>query len=224
MDYGNLAQWVGAVATSSAVVVALFREAIIRRFRYPVITAQIEAKPPYCVKTTHSQTVPGSPPWKGWRYFLRLWIENKGNVRAENVEVFLSGAWVQRNGSYEPVPNFAPMNLRWSNTDYNKPVIYTDGISPDMARFCDFGAISDPACPTLKSLSGEKETDTRLSLRLESISAAAEWLLPGKYKFEVKLAASNCEPSTHHIELHLTGLWSDDPAQMLSHGIVLAIN
>jgi len=66
------------------------------------------------------------------------------------------------NGSFEPVPDFTPMNLRWSYTHET----YIDGISPDMGRLCDFGAITDPASPSLS------EKRTRLSLSLQVPPAA----------------------------------------------------
>ena len=86
------------------------------------------------------------------------------------------------------------MNLQWSYTHE----IYVDGISPDMGRFCDFGAITDIAHPDLPDT-------TRLSLCLQVHPATADWLLPGHYKFEIKLAGSNCEPVARWIPLHLTG-------------------
>jgi len=61
-----------------------FKESIIRWLRHPELTARLEARHPDCVKTPlkHGE-------WWGSRYFLRLWIRNEGDVRAEKVEVFL---------------------------------------------------------------------------------------------------------------------------------------
>jgi hypothetical protein len=207
---GTVAQWLAFGATTAAVIVALFKEELIRRYiRHPELTARIDAKYPYIVRTRHREQE-----WRGWRYFIRLRIGNAGTLRADKVEVFLSQALIQRNGSYEPLPNFTPMNLRWSNrTD-----IYVDGISPDMERFCDFGAISDPATPSLQSLS---DADTRLWLWLETLAPNTEWLRPGRYKFKVLVAAGNCDPKAYWISLHLTGYWDNEPTKMLSNGIVL---
>jgi hypothetical protein len=213
---GTVAQWLAFVATTAAVIVALFKEAIIRRFRHPKLTVKLEAKDPYIVRTRLREQ-----DWSGWRYFIRMSIGNAGKVRADKVEVFLSQALMQRNGSYEPVSNFTPMNLRWSYTNYERPDIYVDGISPDMGRLCDLGAISDPACPSLQPLS---DTRTRLSLRTESLSLNTEWLGPGRYKFKVQIAGSNCEPKAYWIDLHLTGLWDDDPSKMMSNGVVLNVH
>ena len=210
-QWGNVAQWVGALATTAAVIVALFKEDFIRRRRHPKLTASIEAKYPDCIRTAVQWPGPNKEkPWKGWIYWLRVWVKNEGNVRAEKVEVFLSRAWERKNGSFEPLPNFTPMNLLWSYTQD----AYVDGISPDMRRLCDLGSIlepkySIPANP-LFSLS-----ETRLSLRLQ---ADGPLLQPGRYKFEIRIAGSNCEPATHYIHLHLTGRWPEEPTEMLAHG------
>jgi hypothetical protein len=180
---------------------------------------RLEARHPDCVKTPVSEGT-----WHGSRYFLRLWIVNDGDVRAAKVEVFLSRAWVESGaGSFVAVPQFTPMNLRWSYSDYHKPTIYTDGISPRMGRYCDFGAISDPMHPTLKSLPRQSEK-TCLALQFEFLRPATEWLLPGKYKFEILLAASNCEPVARVVEFHLTGLWSDDETDMFANGFVVGVH
>src|ERR1700733_7736156 len=86
-QWGNAAQWAGALLTLAAVLVALFKEDFIRCRRHPKLIASIEAKPPYCIRLPAEYK---PKPWNGWRYWLRVWVENKGNVRAEKVEVFLS--------------------------------------------------------------------------------------------------------------------------------------
>src|SRR5690349_18548093 len=47
----TLAQWVGAIATTAAVIVALFKEEFMRRLRYPELTVRIQPFAPDCVKT-----------------------------------------------------------------------------------------------------------------------------------------------------------------------------
>jgi hypothetical protein len=211
--WGNAAQWAGALMTFAAVIVALFKEDFIRCRRHPKLTVLIEAKPPYCIRLPAAEKN-REKPWKGWRYWLRVWVKNEGNVRAEKVEVFLSHAFVRNNGSFEPVPNFTPMNLQWSYTHET----YIEGISPEMGRFCDFGAISDPGHPDLS------EDRTRLSLSLQSHPGIPDWLHPGHYKFEIMLAGSNCEPVAHWIHLHLTGVWENEPAKMLSNGFTVTLS
>ena len=75
---------------------------------------------------------------------------------------------------------------------------------------------------TAIAFEGFGKTDT-LSLRLESLPPAIDWLAPGRYRFEIQLAGSNCEPVVRWIDLHMTGRWSDDPQDMLSNGVVLDV-
>jgi hypothetical protein len=216
MDVGTMAQWAGAAATTAAVLVALFREPLVQWLRRPKLRAVIEARLPYCVRTPNQETVPGSLNWTGWRYYLRFWIENNGKTRAENVEVFLAHTRVQQSGySLKEIPEVAPMNFRWSYTPYEHPEIYAHGISPGMGKLCDFAAISDPETPSLRPLA---TSQCRLSLRLEALAPSTEWLPPGRYEFEIMIAASNCHPVTQYIKLHLTGIWHDEPADMLANG------
>ena len=179
MEWGNLAQWAAVGTTTAAIVVALLKEELIRLWRHPKLKMEIAAKHPFIVRTPVSHGE-----WNGWRYFIRLRIRNTGKLRAEKVEVFLAEALIGENDTYRPVANFTPMNLRWSYSDIERPIIYLDGISPDMQRLCDFGAISDPKHPELAPVSA-----TRLALRQEILSHNREWLRQGQYKFRFKLQA-----------------------------------
>jgi hypothetical protein len=114
----SLAQWVGAIATTAAVMVALFKDEILRRFRRPKLGLRIGSEPPDCLlSATEIRDKNGSITWKGNVYWLRLWIENTGAVRAEQVQVFVAKLYKRpANGEFVPVSNFVPMNLRWSNS------------------------------------------------------------------------------------------------------------
>ncbi len=84
---GSMAQQTGAGLTFLAIGVALIKESILRLLRHLELMATLEPRQPDCIKTplTHGD-------WAGSRYFLRLWIENLGKVRATDVEVFISRA------------------------------------------------------------------------------------------------------------------------------------
>lgn len=215
LEIGSVAQWVSACVTTAAIIVALLKEDILRKFRRPELIIEIKATYPFCTKTPleHGE-------WKGFRYFIRLWIRNEGNTRAEEVEVFLRNAYVvSEEGYLKLLPQFTPMNLRWSYGEYPRPTIYADGISPYMGRYCDLGAISEPSHPILRSLTYPDQT--RLSIRSEALRPATEWLLPGKYRFDIVVAASNCDPVARQVELVLTGEWFDDQAEMFAMGFII---
>lgn len=106
MTFAEIAQWATVVVAVLGVVSALLKEEIIRLFRYPKLTIKLEASDPYIVRIPAKHN-----DWSGWRYFIRMLINNSGNMRANDVEVFLSDAVVMRNNNYEPVPRFTPMHF-----------------------------------------------------------------------------------------------------------------
>jgi hypothetical protein len=216
-QWGNAAQWASAILASLAIAFALFKEGVLSWFWHPKLTARMKAEHPDCVKAPlkHGE-------WSGARYFLRLWIRNEGTVRAQKVEVFLAKAWVERKvDDWTELPHFTPMNLRWSYGDWKNPTIYADGISPRMARYCDFAGITKPGHPDLMSVSEPEKT--RLGLQFEFLGPAKEYLPTGKYRFEILVAASNRNPVAYVVEIHLTGLWSDNEAEMLKNGFTVSV-
>ena len=82
---GTLAQWAGAGATFLAVLVALFKDEYLRWRRKPKLTISAALAPPDCHKTF---IIFG--PLRASCYYLRIWVENKGKIRAERVQVFVS--------------------------------------------------------------------------------------------------------------------------------------
>src|SRR5579872_409281 len=148
----TLAQWVGAAATSAAVVVALFKDELLRHIRKPKLTIRMKPEPPDCLLVPSAVVFNSQRTilWSGKIYWLRLWIENVGSGRAEQVQVFISAISKRdANGKFASVAEFEPMNLRWANSrDPNNPEIFAQGISRGFGKHCDLCSISDPANPT----------------------------------------------------------------------------
>jgi hypothetical protein len=202
----SLAQWAGAVATFSAVLVALFKDQLLHRFRKPKLTIRILPEPPDCViATMHSAT------WDGKAYWLRIWVQNEGKERAEQVQVFVANVYKQgkANERFDPVPGFMPMNLRWSNgRDWKNPEIFAPGISPKpLGKHCDLCSISDPANPVdeVKGFKGRCVP----SLVLESQpNSGVHRLPPADYIIELIVGAANASPITKYVRLNIEGGWS----------------
>jgi hypothetical protein len=74
----------------------------------------------------------------------------------------------------------------------------------------------------LKSLP-EEPGNTRLCLQTEFLGPTTGWLLRGKYKFRLLVAASNRKPVAYFVKIHLTGLWSEDQAEMFENGFTVDI-
>jgi hypothetical protein len=88
----NAAIWTGALATLAAVIVALFKEDIVRLWRRPKLQARLRLSAPDCHKNKLQRydIKTGALLDRADCYYLRLWVENVGNLRAEKVQVFLS--------------------------------------------------------------------------------------------------------------------------------------
>src|SRR5207249_2290708 len=62
----TLAQWVGAIATSAAVIVALFKDELLRYFRRPTLRVRIMPEPPDCLFADS----------EGWRSAFRADVDH----------------------------------------------------------------------------------------------------------------------------------------------------
>lgn len=127
----SITDWLTAIGTVGAVTVALFKDEILRRFRRPKLSVRITPEAPDCLLSPSTVGREGRVLWSGNIYWLRLWIENVGTVRAEQVQVFASKLFKRNaNREFTPVSEFTPMNLRWANArDWKNPEIFAPGIS-----------------------------------------------------------------------------------------------
>ena len=221
------AVWTGSIATLLAVIVALFKDEMVRLWRRPKLQARIRLAAPDCHKTemTLYDKNTGAVLDRSDCYYLRLWIENTGNQRAEKVQVFVSKLFRRHaDGSFVEDKSFLPMNLRWSHAQptHLGPEIFTEGISPQMGRHCDLGHILDPNKRIRFgiNLPSVPSGETILELDLEIAPNSLTHLIPpGVYRVELKLAAANVEPITKTIEINHTGDWYTNENKMFSDGI-----
>jgi hypothetical protein len=222
MDCSELGPWAGASATLLAVIIALFKEELIRIWRKPKLNAKLSLSAPDCHKIPVKFKDNQSNSLRLDSYYFRLWIENIGNQRAEKVQVFVSKLF-QKNasGKFEEVKSFLPMNLRWAHSQMN-PEIFTDGISPKMGKHCDLGHILDPnyylsiKYNPLNIPNGK----TLFELDLEVAPNTNSHLLsPGIYRFELKIAAANVIPIIKMFEINHTGNWHPIEKDMFLNGI-----
>ena len=213
----TLAQWVGAIATSAAVAVALFKDELLRRYRRPRLSVRLKPEPPDCLLVPSAVVFDnrGTILWSGRIYWLRLWIANVGIGRAEQVQVFASRLFKRgANDRFAPVAEYEPMNLRWANTrDPNNPEIFAPGISRRFGKHCDLCSISDPANPTDHQDYVGQCVGT---LQLEVVPGGdRNRLPPGDYVVEIRVGAANADPVTVHVQINIKGPWSPNLESML---------
>jgi hypothetical protein len=226
MTKSELALWVGAILTFLAVFVALLKEELQRLWRRPVLDVSVKTQPPDChIGLTKYNDSQGSHFLsEGNCYYLRLWVYNKGNLPATNVQVFASRLFQETiSKEFIPVNNFLPMNLIWANT---KNEIFRNRIAPKMGYHCDLGHIADPRLKYIhrETIPDVAEDRTVLSLALEVLPFTLIHLLkPGNYKLELIIAADNCSPVKKVLKIMHSGNWFDDEKEMFQKGVALIL-
>jgi hypothetical protein len=221
-----------AVGTFLAVIVALYREEITSTWRRPKVQARIKLSAPDCHLTRLMKFDPssGTALVKSPCYYLRLWIENSGNVRADQVQVFVAKLErEQADNQFREDHDFLPMNLRWSHAGVGRPVIFTS-INPGMGRHCDLGHIVDPAyesefLPSKEFFPNKPEKgQTVVSLDLEFEPATYSHLIPpGVYRITLSIGGANFKPVTKSIKFVHKGIWYPEEEQMFRDGLGISI-
>ena len=152
-------------------------------------------------------------------------MQNVGNRRAESVEVFVTKLErLNRDGTSVQLDGFIPSNLRWANTDPEKPEIFY-GMNPEMGRFCDFGSIADPACATLQEIRGaRKGVDVTFDLVLQTPwPLDAHRLIPGDYRITLKISAANAKPLERIVKVSISGTWTEDEDAMFTKELGVSV-
>lgn len=229
IDWGNVAQWLGALATLCAVGVALFKEKLLGKMHMAKLTARILLEPPDSFKEIYKYRIRSSTQEKQTnRYMFRFWITNQGSFNsAKNVQVFLDRLEKLSADSrtYIPIADFLPMNLVWSHTEGRT---FLEEISANgMGRHCDFGHILNPSAykdihdmEIPKVFSGKAV----FMLDVEFKHFNKFYLLdPGTYKLYIIIAGQNALPVSKTVEISFTGDWHEDQSIMFRDGIRINI-
>jgi hypothetical protein len=202
----DLADWMTAIGTVGAVAAALFGRNIRRLWNRPRVRAIVRPN-----SRDHSfERIRNGHDGYDQGYFLRLWVDNQGDERAERVQVFLDlVSKAQLDGTFNPVDGFLSMNLRWAHESSGRPEAFAEVISPGIGRQCNVGGVM-------------KSTPNEFILWTEAgPSSRSNVLPPGVYKLELKIAASNARPFPQELELRFTGAWSDDADDMYEKGVTI---
>jgi hypothetical protein len=228
---GAIATLFGAIATLLAVIVALFKEELTRLWCRPQLDATIRPGRPRCQKTTIEFRNPltGAVVVSAECYYLRLWVENKGNLQAKRVQVFASRLLRRQvDGTFQEVADFLPMNLCWTHAvkSDGRPEVFLDGLSPLIGQYCDIGRIIDPKNRIHfgDTLTGVSDQQTILALALEVAPNTKSHLCrPGVYRLEIRLAEANLRPVDRTLEITVQGEWHSDEDKMCADGVGVKI-
>jgi hypothetical protein len=137
-------------------------------------------------------------------------------TRAENVQVYASRLGeLGADNEFADIPDFLPLNMRWSNSPPGGPAAILDGISPKMGAFCDIVGLCDPANPLQRKPKDTPANTTVGQLQLEVAPfTGTDLLSPGTYRLTLRIAAANVEPIDKIFEFKHTGMWLQDDTAM----------
>ena len=217
MSCSTMPEWILALCTLVLAFIAIFPATVHGWIYHPKFTVETRTGPPECVGVPISDL--------GGNFitdcvFLRVWIKNDGSEAAKNVEVYAEKLQRRRaDGSWEPVPRFPPMNLKWANAN---GAIFYPIISPTMGKHCDVAHIVDPTNRRHPNLT---EYNQALKLAADQTSLAFDLqtapnhrghiVEPGIYRLGIIVAAENASPVRRTIEITVDGRWDADADRML---------
>jgi len=215
-------QWTIAIATFVLAIVALFQDRIRVWLKTPRLVVKTGSVAPFAKRL---QFIDQDDPGKvADGYAIRLSVTNKTKfgrlpTRAVDVEVFLLRLLEKKtDGSYQPVPEFEPMNLLWSHT----MVCPFTHISPEMVRYCFVGRLLKPAeRHRFPPFDDDRipMPQTCLALDVQTKRHTKEHILArGTYRLECLIGSANTEAQTKTFEVYLSGDWNDDEAIMFEKG------
>lgn len=233
------ANWVTAIATllavAAALVIALYQEDWRERWRrknlHPDLVVRAFAGPPDCVQIPHVeyQLVAGQPTSKrGTSYYLRMLVKNTGTVTARNVEVYAKALRQERNGNWEPVEDFPPMNLVWSNSppEPHRDRTYLPFLPAGSSRHCDVAHMIDPQRRQLFESEAKPDLPPP-SLTFDVVRGPLHFghiVGPGKYRLDIEVAAENFDALTRVVEVWFDGTWMPQASQMFGYHLRIGVS
>lgn len=216
-----------AVIATIGVIVALFKEEIVKLWRRPRLEPHLRTQSPDCQKLTTDRHYDedGQLLFDEESYCFRLWIANTGTQEAQRVQVFASNLFIKRSDNQlVESPAFVPMYLKWSHTSS----IYSESIPPKMGRHCDLGTMHEPdpfercgICPN-PPIDPNQPTNFVLSVEVPPVDRS-HILNPGDYHLEILVVASNCKPTKATVAFNFNGRWSGDFQNMFANNMSITL-
>ncbi|HUU27751.1 MAG TPA: hypothetical protein VM123_08065 [archaeon] len=212
--------WLTPIVALFAAFYAVYRDSILAWKRRPKLSVEFNFIPPDCQKEIINNSIDS--------YYFRIRVKNEGKTEADRVEVMIYNL---RDNADKKVPNFLPMNLKWTHRDFEQPnqKITMDCIPQGMEKLCDIGKIIDPK--ERNRLPNENEKSTRFeenktifSFEVYPKPNSLFHLIPkGRYNFNLKIGASNCKSIDAIIEIDFNGEWSYEENKMLKKNISIRL-
>ena len=215
-------QWVIAIGTAILAVIALFQDYIRSWIKTPTLEVTTGSCTPFCKKLLFIAKDDSEKKADG--YALRIKVKNVNplfhtKTRAECVEVFALRLLKKRtDGSFQPIQEFEPRNLLWSNSFYP----FSD-ISPEMERYCFIGRLINPIdrhnFPDF-DVESYNMNETCLRIAVDIARNTKEHIIPpGTYHIECLIGSANTKAFKKTFEISISGEWFDDEIRMYEKGL-----
>ncbi|MDL1984735.1 MAG: hypothetical protein LWX54_11215 [Deltaproteobacteria bacterium] len=215
-------QWVIAIGTAILAVIALFQDYIRSWIKTPTLEVTTGSCTPFCKKLLFIAKDDSEKKADG--YALRIKVKNVNplfhtKTRAECVEVFALRLLKKRtDGSFQPIQEFEPRNLLWSNSFYP----FSD-ISPEMERYCFIGRLINPKdrhnFPDF-DVESYNMNETCLRIDVDIARNTKEHIIPpGTYHIECLIGSANTKAFKKTFEISISGEWFDDEIRMYEKGL-----
>lgn len=194
---------------------------IVKNWRVkPNIKVSMQLEPPDCLKIPVTNTATGQILYD--TYYLRFKVENTGNFRMEDVEVFAMELFKRKDNNvrFSKVNSFLPMHLRWSNVGE----VTMPKILPGLHKHCDLGHIVQNPNPYVNlgafGLLGRSHAVFILDTQVTP-NTGSNYLLPAEYRLKVAFAANNLKPKYYWVSVKIFNRWSSNQQQMLSNNVYI---
>jgi hypothetical protein len=182
---GSLAQWVGAIITSLAVIVALFKESIINRLSGPILKLTFEHTGHHISKTVRNDSTP--------TYYCRVAAVNVRARIAKLCRAYLINIEQLRYGQWQPTTYCESLPLGWVGYRDRK----FDAV--DIPRGVQF--YIDVLSTHADRKTFQLEIELTLNRYREFLSA------PGRYRFTILIVGDHAKSDELSLEFEWTGQW-----------------
>jgi len=225
----------GAAAVFSGVVafLALVLEPARRWWRRPRLEIYAQPKRPDCAQVWQRAVDElGRPTGTGrFAFYFRMRVKNSpGKDAARHVEAYAEKLDEWKNETWENVPDFPLINLRWSYTDRHEPLTqtYLPLLMSDTEKYCDVAHIGQPIDLPLgaHAAPGTLPTMTPFQLEFDVVeppSVSTNAVPKGTYRLQVQIAAENAKPIRRWVVISTDGVWLDDEQTMLKEHLEIHV-
>lgn len=209
------ASWTAAIATSLAVVVALFKDTLMRWLRRPIIKTSSGQYIPYVVRVPlrhHERCPNGVIVSECDAFWFRICVTNRGRDTARALEAFAER--LERRaatGDFQPVERFIPASLTWAGLD--APVL--PRLNPGSDRYLvalsilkpdDRACVLDNQAQTVFDRLHASGPVTELGVHQKDTSYSHA-CAPGEYRLRLAISGENVDTVRFIFEFAAPSVW-----------------